>query len=424
MSFFTNNLNVNKNPLVFWSFLSILFCLISYLFTYYFSSNSIYIGFSSPRFQYFIWVFLICFFALFFSIIKLRKIATFLLILFLFEIIFGFLAASLQKINLNIVEFFPDNFISNRFDFHPLMVGIPSSNIKSYSSFFNSSAMEMISHNNSNQRTVPNNLYNKNSIPIAIFGGSTVYDIALNDNDTWVNQLSLLLGDKYFLTNNGVPGYTTAEHVIQTNFYVDRGLETLPVCAIYYLGWNDIRNFGIQNVDPGFAKFHLISQLNNLRIINKERFSPLISIFERMITSNLLIDKKTNFGSAVNVDNNSLKIDKSLKISLNNIETIIQLNKKKNIKTIYIPQILNLEKFKQNNPYGWLPLVRDVDVPRLLEYFNNEAKKVAISSNTIFLDVNNKEFSDEDFRDNGHFSPKGANKLSKNIYQSIEKLCK
>ena len=79
---------------------------------------------------------------------------------------------------------------------------------------------------------------------------------------------------------------------------------------------------------------------------------------------------------------------------------------------------------ERDNDGPSLPLVRDVDVPRLLEYFNNEAKKVALSSNTIFLDVNNKEFSDEDFRDNGHFSPKGANKLSKTIYPSIEKLCK
>ena len=423
MSAFFKYLNINKNLLAYWSILSFLFCIISCLFTYNYSINSIHVGFSSPRFQYFFWIFLISIFAFLFSINKFKKIAAFLLILFLFEIIFGFIAASLQKININVIEFFPDNFVSNRFDPHPLLVGIPSSDVKSYSSFINTNSIEIISHNSTNQRTVPNNRYSKNLIPIAVLGGSTVYDVALSDDDTWVNQLSILLGENFFITNNGVPGYTTAEHLIQTNFYLDRGINTMPVCAIYYLGWNDIRNFGIEDIDQGFAKFHLNSQLNNLRIINKERFSPLLSILEMLVINNLFIHNNINLGPVVKVDNNTLRMDESIKISLGNIETIIFLNNKRKIKTIYIPQIINLEKFTNKSPYGWLPRVRDVDVPKLLTYFNSEAKKIVTSNNAVFFDVSNKEFNDEDFRDNGHFSPEGAAKFSKKIFYSVEKMC-
>lgn len=39
--------------------------------------------------------------------------------------------------------------------------------------------------------------------------------------------------------NRGVPGYSAAEHVIQTAFY-ERTHGVSPRCSIYYTGWNDL----------------------------------------------------------------------------------------------------------------------------------------------------------------------------------------
>ena len=59
-----------------------------------------------------------------------------------------------------------------------------------------------------------------------------------------------------------MPGYTTVEHLIQTAFYQDK-FGKPPRCAIYYVGWNDLRNAHIPDLDPGYADFHLPSQIDS-----------------------------------------------------------------------------------------------------------------------------------------------------------------
>ena len=40
----------------------------------------------------------------------------------------------------------------------------------------------------------------------------------------------------------------------------------MPICSVYYIGWNDIRNFGIESLDNGYANYHLLSQYSNLKV--------------------------------------------------------------------------------------------------------------------------------------------------------------
>ena len=124
---------------------------------------------------------------------------------------------------------------------------------------------------------------------IAVFGGSTTYDVSVSDDETWPVRLESTLGsDKFAVINHGVLGYTTAEHVIQTAFYQTK-FGVSPRCAIYYVGWNDIRNAHIPNLDAGYANYHLPAQVDSLMV---RRFgsaytsiSPLLTIAMRLTSS-------------------------------------------------------------------------------------------------------------------------------------------
>ena len=83
-----------------------------------------------------------------------------------------------------------------------------------------------------------------------------------------------------------MPGYTTAEHVLQTAFYPEK-FGKAPRCAVYYVGWNDLRNAHIPDLDPGYADFHLPSQVNSLKVRriggSNVTISPLLTVLARFV---------------------------------------------------------------------------------------------------------------------------------------------
>src|SRR5262249_24217918 len=87
---------------------------------------------------------------------------------------------------------------------------------------------------------------------VAVLGGSTTSDIAGAEGQTWPDRLEQQLGaDRWSVINHGVPGYSTVEHLVQTAFYAD-AFGRRPDCALYYVGWNDIRNAGTPGLDPAY----------------------------------------------------------------------------------------------------------------------------------------------------------------------------
>ena len=139
-----------------------------------------------------------------------------------FELFFGYGGLVLAKIGVNGVLSFLPSSNHNQFVFHPTLGASPNPTFSNHS----------ISHTSEGLRATatPFNL----SLPhIAVFGGSTTYDIGVTSNDkTWVSILNETLNE-FAVSNNGVPGYSTAEHVVQTVFYADKA-GTVPVCNIYY----------------------------------------------------------------------------------------------------------------------------------------------------------------------------------------------
>ena len=72
---------------------------------------------------------------------------------------------------------------------------------------------------------------------------------------------------------------------MQTAFYQDKFGR--PRCALYYVGWNDLRNAHIPNLDPAYADFHLPSQVDSQKVRRiggaHVTLSPLLTLGLRLV---------------------------------------------------------------------------------------------------------------------------------------------
>ena len=334
------------------------------------------------------------------------------------EIVLGYGGITLNKLGMDVgFQSFLPKKTHDQFEFHPLLAAVPSPNFS-----LRSSTHYSYSHSKSKIRNgaLP---FDKNKPHIAVFGGSTTYDTRVsNDASTWVSLLDEQL-TSYTVSNNGVPGYSSVEHVIQTAFYEDRA-GTSPVCSLYYLGWNDIRNFGFDNLDSGYAEYHMLSQYGNLRIrYSANTLSPLINLLATYIFRNEIPFPEinsSNYENEIDIHSN----DKMFEVADRNIELISAINKTRGIKTVLIAQILNRSQLlDQTSGYGWLPFVVDADVWPLQHRFNLFLEQKAQELNIGFIYPNIHEFSEVDFADNGHFNNNGTKKFANLISKDVAYLC-
>ncbi|SCM67875.1 hypothetical protein [Donghicola eburneus] len=297
----------------------------------------------------------------------------------------------------------------DRYQFHPLLASLPVAN---YSA-------PTVSHN-------ANHLRN-NALPfdpakphVAVFGGSSTYDLGVSsDAATWVSQLDTLIPE-YSVSNNGVPGYSSSEHVVQTTFYEDRA-GTEPFCAVYYMGWNDIRDYGFDKLDNGYADFHLLSQYGAQKI----RFSlgspsPTLNLLAAYFMRNELPfpQAQGTVGKDVTAD------DDLFRVAERNVRSIAAINESRGIKTVFVAQMLNRARLTDpTRIYGWLPFVYDGDTWQLQDRFNKFVGNLApdVGAGFIYPDID--AFSDEDFADNGHFNDQGSVKFSRMIRDDVVQMC-
>jgi lysophospholipase L1-like esterase len=260
---------------------------------------------------------------------------------------------------------------------------------------------------------------------VAIYGGSTTYDIGVGEGDTWGDRLGDALGrDKYVVVNNGVPGYTTVEHVLQTSFYQDKfGLK--PRCAVYYVGWNDLRNSHIPHLDQAYADFHLPSQVDSLRVRKVGGAdvtpSPLLTVLARFASAQ--IDTVQYFadphGPPGTGDDPAV-----LQLFERNVRTISAINRQRGIPTVWVGQLINPAAFTTDGSYGWLPLVRDRDVPAMLAHLNDLLMRTAADMHDTGIAIAPERFGAPDFVDNGHFNPQGGRRFAEAIAPTVREACR
>jgi lysophospholipase L1-like esterase len=300
-----------------------------------------------------------------------------------------------------------------RFQYHPLLQGVPTSGYEGPLPYrVPPGGTGNIQHDSYGLRG-PERSYDqlKQQTVIATLGGSTTYDVGVANGQTWSDALERRLGSGYAVLNHGVPGYTTVENLIQTEFYLDAyGIR--PRCAIYYEGWNDIRSAHLPHLDPAYANFHLLVQPSALEVRRTPlvaRISPLalvlVSYLREFIDTVPLpptfADMAPEKGSDPRLEN----------IFRANLRAIAAVNKDRGITTIFVAQLLNRAKLG-DFLRQWMPLIPSSDVWPLQEHFNAILKETADAVGVPAFVPPIDEFREDDFVDSGHFSPQGAEKFA------------
>jgi hypothetical protein len=258
---------------------------------------------------------------------------------------------------------------------------------------------------------------------IALYGGSSTYDVGVSNGETWADRVQQALGDRFLVINNGVPGYSTVEHVVQTAFYQDK-FGKRPRCAVYYVGWNDIRNAHIDNLDPGYADFHLPSQVDTLQVRRfgggKITFSPLLTLLARLIS--MLVDtvqySPTLSGTIKPGSDPAVEADFE-----RNVRTISAINRERGVRTLWVGQLLNRARLRGNGQYGWLPYVLDKDVWPLQAHFNEILARTARALDDPLIPAPIEAFGAADFSDEGHFSLQGSRKFAGYVAPVVAREC-
>lgn len=373
---------------------------------------------NGPRGDYFLYLLILL--ALVLALVRWPRLAGLLLVLLAFDLAWGAGLFALRRMGGASASLMPAaRFEPQRFEWHPLLqaVPIPSLNLTSSTGL-------AIQHTHEGTRGKDPQGSLENRTVVATFGGSSTYDIGAGEGDTWPDRLAQALGDRYFIVNHGVPGYTTAEHLIQTAFYQTK-FGKPPRCAIYYVGWNDLRNAHIAGLDPGYADFHLPSQIDSLKVRRvggaHVTFSPLLTLLMRFVAANL--DTARYFTDPYGqppVTGDDPNLDAIYK---RNIAAISAINRQRGVATIWVGQLLNRERLMGNGQYGWLPLVRDRDLWPMQQRFNEVLKQTADGLGDAYVGIEPASFAGADFVDQGHFSARGAKRFADDLAPVVRRLC-
>ncbi len=312
----------------------------------------------------------------------------------------------------------PIDNTKREFSFHPLLHVVPTPNFDGVNPFgvtadFRKVLPIKVHHDSYGLRGVERNKDRLQQTVIAAVGGSTTYDIAVGDGETWPDLLERELGSKYAVLNYGVPAYSTAENLIQTLFYLN-AYDTTPRCAIYYVGWNDIHNAHDPSLDPGYAGFHDLEKIRRLQVERTPlaaEVSPTLKIIVRYLQ--LFLDTVRPPPQLIGYHAPQPGSDSRLeKIYRRSIESIAAINAQRKITAIFVGQMLNRTRLQGDRTHAWSPLVRDRDFWPLQARFNTILKETAEAAGSPALVPPIDEFHDSDFVDTGHFSPQGAKKFA------------
>jgi hypothetical protein len=254
---------------------------------------------------------------------------------------------------------------------------------------------------------------------IFVYGGSTTYDVGVTQGETWVEHLQSELKNKYTFVNFGVVAHSTEEHLIDTAFYQDV-VEKRPVCAIYYIGWNDVINSHIETLDSAYADYHLLTTAVRKPDLYIARYSPLFSLANEIAKKRFdTVPRVPKIFGKTPVSGSDKRLEA---IFIEHLKTIAAINASRGTKTIFIGQMFNKEW--PQGPNVWAPLIKKGDFPFLVSRFNSIAGDTAASIPAKYIDPGVTNFGHGDFVDYAHFTAPGARKFAALISKEVAGYCR
>ncbi len=247
-----------------------------------------------------------------------------------------------------------------RFDPHPFVIAVPHPGV----------LFPGVTHDPSGRRTTINEGKVANPKLVFVFGGSAAYDVGNTDPDTWPSQLSRLLGANFEVRNLAVPAFSSAEAMTQSLFAFR---ESRPACALYYEGWNDLRNAHVRDLRVDYSNFEYSYLVEGLYLKRHpsivESNSLLLSYFMSMFEPRLPPD-----ATGEPSDKEDMRLSG---IYRDNIRLIGAIGRVFGVRVIFVPQILNYSKLaKDPSAVGW-PFVRAKDMGKLMRLMNQNLAEAA-----------------------------------------------
>ena len=368
----------------------------------------------SPRYWYFVYMAALVVLAL--LLVPWPRLAAVVLSLATLEAAFGLGTAYLYKVGLLDQTVFPlEGEAEHRFRWHPLLQGVPIPSATPTTStttrLANAGASARRSRSTARRRS-----------PCSVARRPTTWPAAK------ARPGRSPRGDAgprpFAVINHGVPGYSTAEHVIQTAFY-ERTHGVPPRCSIYYVGWNDLRNSHVRHLDPGYADFHLPGQIDNLEVRRLRQsyvsFSPLLMLARYLLVQGVdtarPIDRPPGQTEAAP--------DPAMEeIFQRNVRTISAINRQRGIKTLWVGQVMDHRRLAAGEPWGWVPFLRPQDISPLILRLNGLLKREAEALGDVYVDVTPQDFTSDDFVDHGHFTPAGSLKFAARLAPAVAAVCR
>jgi len=241
-----------------------------------------------------------------------------------------------------------------------------------------------ISHDAEHRRTTINEGKVAEPRYIFVFGGSTAYDSGNRDPDTWSSRLSALLGENFAVENYGVPAYSSLENMIQSLFvFRDRP----PACAIYYEGWNDLRNSHVKNLRNDYSDMELPHIADFLQPARPRSFLGTYSIFFALAGS---LFAPPPPAADVTREVSDQPDPRLSRIYQDNIELIAIIGRRVGVRVIFLPQVLNYAQLTADSA-GALPFVKQKDTKKLMTLLNEDLARAARRSGADFIEAKGRE---------------------------------
>lgn len=254
------------------------------------------------------------------------------------------------------------------------------------------------------------------AVRIAVVGGSTTFGAGVTDSATWPARLQALLGPGYAVTNYGMPGFSSAEGVIQTALLVP---ESRPGLVVIYEGWNDLHNFHDSALGPDYYS-HGLRQYSNLDIQRPQPAGLLAKLVEisavcrlAWVAANSLAPHRG--GAPAPPAELTSAPDSSPdpfveRIYRRNLGSMRALAEQAGAYVLFIPQVMDSSRMSGEASGFWTPHIRNSAMPALLRRMNGILAESCPERDLrcAVLDMPSaRTWHSGDFIDEGHFSPEG-----------------
>lgn len=258
---------------------------------------------------------------------------------------------------------------------------------------------------------------------IFVYGGSTTYDPFVTQGQTWTEELQAILGTKFTILNFGLQAHSTVQHLIETAFY-QHAQGRRPVCALYYVGWNEIAHAYKTDLDPAYTDYFTLLVVARKPSLWVARFSPIMAFTEKLIRKRF--DSVPEVPPLRRDPTVGLRDSRLEQYFIEHISAIEAINRSRGIKTIFIGQIMNrdiLSEKPSGTSYAF-PLIQSGDVWPLQERFNILLREWSIKNGAQYIDAGVDHFRNDDFVDWGHFSADGSKKFATLIAGKVDSHCR